>query len=147
MSKCSKERATGSLAGYFDTEFKILRGTYVDPISMRRQARIEAKKKNIVNKPFVSMYRPKDPYDEKLENFFAKNVDLFIYLLVKAKVRSLEPSVEDLKILILVNPNIANKRNHRKKNQTSKSIQLKKEPVMGIFSSIHCSLIQSFFSS
>lgn len=62
MSKCSKERATGSLAGYFDTELKVLRGNYVDPISMRRQARIEAKKKNIVNKPFVSMYRPKDPY-------------------------------------------------------------------------------------
>lgn len=62
MSKSSKERATGSLAGYFDTQFKLLPGSYIDPISMRRRARIEEKKKNIVNKPFVTMYRPKDPY-------------------------------------------------------------------------------------
>ena len=66
------------MAGYFDTEFKILRGTYVDPISMRRQARIEAKKKNIVNKPFVSMYRPKDPYEE-LEIFFTKLASLTLF--------------------------------------------------------------------
>lgn len=133
MSKCSKERATGSLAGYFDTEFKILRGTYVDPISMRRQARIEAKKKNIVNKPFVSMYRPKDPY-EKTRAFLPKNC-AYKYFLVKVKVHSLERSVEVLKILILVNRNIVNKRNHRKKNQISKSVQRKKEPVMGMFPS------------
>jgi hypothetical protein len=62
MSKCSKERSTGSMAGYFDNEFKILSGSYIDPISMRRQARLEEKKKNIVTKPFVSMYRPRDPY-------------------------------------------------------------------------------------
>ncbi len=61
MGKTSKQRTTGSLAGYFDTEFKLLSGPYVDPISMRRRARIEQKKKNIVNKPFVTMYRPKDP--------------------------------------------------------------------------------------
>ena len=61
MSKCSKERATGSMAGYFETEFKILAGAYVDPISLRRQARLEEKKKNIVTKPFVSMYRARDP--------------------------------------------------------------------------------------
>lgn len=61
MSKCSKDRATGSMAGYFDTEFKILSGSYIDPISLRRQARLEEKKKNIVNKPFVSMYRARDP--------------------------------------------------------------------------------------
>jgi hypothetical protein len=65
MSKNSKQRATGSLAGYFDTEFKLLTGPYLDPISMRRKARIEQKKKNIVNKPFVTMYRPKDPYEKK----------------------------------------------------------------------------------
>jgi hypothetical protein len=62
MSKCSKDRSTGSMAGYFDNEFKALTGSYVDPVSMRRQARIEEKKKNIVTKPFVSMYRPRDPY-------------------------------------------------------------------------------------
>ena len=62
MSKCSKERSTGSMAGYFDTEFKILPASYVDPISLRRRARIEEKKKNIVNKPFVSMYRAREPY-------------------------------------------------------------------------------------
>jgi len=62
MSKGSKERSTGSLAGYFETEFKILPGSYIDPISMRRKARIEEKKKNIVTKPFISMYRPKEPY-------------------------------------------------------------------------------------
>lgn len=62
LTKCSKERSTGSMAGYFDNEFKILSSTYIDPISMRRQARIEEKKKNIVPKPFVTMYRPRDPY-------------------------------------------------------------------------------------
>lgn len=62
MSKSSKQRSTGSLAGYFEKEFKPLTGPYVDPISMRRRARIEEKKKNITNKPFVTMYRPKDPY-------------------------------------------------------------------------------------
>ncbi|CAF4523257.1 unnamed protein product, partial [Rotaria magnacalcarata] len=61
MSKSSKQRATGSLAGYFDTQFKLLPGSYVDPISMRRKARMEEKKKNIVSKPFVTMFRPKDP--------------------------------------------------------------------------------------
>lgn len=66
MSKCSKERSTGSMAGYFDTEFKILPASYVDPISLRRKARIEEKKKNIVNKPFVTMYRPRDPYVGKI---------------------------------------------------------------------------------
>ena len=50
MTKSSKQRTTGSLAGYFDTQFKLLPGAYVDPISMRRRARIEEKKKNIVNK-------------------------------------------------------------------------------------------------
>ena len=64
MSKSSKERATGSSAGYFDTQFKLLPGSYVDPISMRRKARMEEKKKNIVTKPFVTMYRPRDPYVE-----------------------------------------------------------------------------------
>jgi hypothetical protein len=68
LSKSSKQRSTGSLAGYFDTQFKLLPGSYIDPISMRRRARIEEKKKNIVNKPFVSMYRPRDPYVEK-KNF------------------------------------------------------------------------------
>jgi len=62
LTKGSKERTTGSMAGYFETEFKILSGSYIDPISMRRRARIEEKKKNIVTKPFVSMYRAKDPY-------------------------------------------------------------------------------------
>jgi hypothetical protein len=62
MGKSSKERSTGSMAGYFDTEFKILPGSYVDLISMRRKARIEEKKKNIVTKPFITMYRPKEPY-------------------------------------------------------------------------------------
>jgi hypothetical protein len=65
MSKSSKERATGSLAGYFDNQFKLLPGSYIDPISMRRKARLEEKKKNIVNKPFITMYRPKDPYVKK----------------------------------------------------------------------------------
>jgi hypothetical protein len=64
MSKSSKERSTGSMAGYFDTEFKILPGSYIDPMSMRRQARNEEKKKNIVAKPFVYTYRSKDPYVE-----------------------------------------------------------------------------------
>ncbi|CAF1255227.1 unnamed protein product [Rotaria magnacalcarata] len=68
MSKSSKQRATGSLAGYFDTQFKLLPGSYVDPISMRRKARMEEKKKNIVSKPFVTMFRPKDP--EGLGSFF-----------------------------------------------------------------------------
>lgn len=62
MTKSSKERSTGSMAGYFDNQFKILPGSYIDPISMRRKARLEEKKKNIVPKPFVSMYRAKDPY-------------------------------------------------------------------------------------
>lgn len=62
MTKGSKERSTGSMAGYFDNEFKIIPGSYVDPVSMRRKARIEEKKKNIVPKPFVSMYRPNNPY-------------------------------------------------------------------------------------
>jgi len=70
MSKSSKQRSTGSLAGYFDTEFKLLSGAYLDPISMRRKARIEQKKKNIVTKPFVTMYRPKDPYETNLKNNF-----------------------------------------------------------------------------
>ncbi len=65
MSRNTKQRATGSLAGYFDTQFKLLSGAYIDPISMRRKARIEQKKKNIVNKPFVTMYRPKDPYEKR----------------------------------------------------------------------------------
>lgn len=64
LSKSSKERSTGSMAGYFDKEFKILPGKYIDPVSMRRQARIEEKKKNIVAKPFITTYRPKDPYVE-----------------------------------------------------------------------------------
>ena len=50
------------MAGYFDPEFKILPGSYIDPISLRRKARLEEKKKNIVTKPFVSMYRARDPY-------------------------------------------------------------------------------------
>lgn len=62
MTKCSKQRTTGSLAGYFDQQYKLLPGSYIDPISMRRRARIEEKKKNITNKPFVTMFRPKDPY-------------------------------------------------------------------------------------
>ncbi|UJR25909.1 hypothetical protein I4U23_007257 [Adineta vaga] len=62
MSKSSKPRSTGSMAGYFDNEFKTLPGIYIDPVSMRRRARMEEKKKNIVSKPFVSMYRARDPY-------------------------------------------------------------------------------------
>lgn len=62
MSKSSKERTTGSLAGYFETEFKPLRASYIDPVSMRRQARMEEKKRNIVSKPFVTMYTAQDPY-------------------------------------------------------------------------------------
>jgi hypothetical protein len=62
MVKGSKQRSTGTMAGYFETQFKILPGSYIDPLSMRRRARIEEKKKNIVTKPFISMYRPKDPY-------------------------------------------------------------------------------------
>ena len=50
------------MAGYFDNEFKILPGSYIDPVSMRRRARMEEKKKNIVTRPFVSMYRARDPY-------------------------------------------------------------------------------------
>ena len=74
MSKSSKERSTGSLAGYFDTQFKLLPGSYVDPISMRRKARIEEKKKNIVNKPFVTMYRPRDPLcNERKGSLFDRN--------------------------------------------------------------------------
>ncbi|CAF1195611.1 unnamed protein product [Rotaria sordida] len=68
MTRCSKQRSTGSLAGYFDTQFKLLPGSYIDPISMRRKARNEAKKKNIVNKPFVTMYQPQDP--EGLGSFY-----------------------------------------------------------------------------
>lgn len=62
LTKGSKERSTGSMAGYFDSEFKVIPGSYIEPISLRRKARLEEKKKNIVTKPFVSMYRPKDPY-------------------------------------------------------------------------------------
>ncbi|CAF1169496.1 unnamed protein product [Adineta ricciae] len=68
MSKSSKERSTGSMAGYFETEFKPLRASYIDPISMRRQARNEEKKRNIVSRPFVTMSRAKDP--EGLGSFF-----------------------------------------------------------------------------
>jgi len=50
------------LAGYFETEFKLLPGSYIDSVSMRRRARMEEKKKNIVSRPFVSMYRARDPY-------------------------------------------------------------------------------------
>jgi len=78
LSKSSKQRSTGSLAGYFDTQFKLLPGSYIDPISMRRRARIEEKKKNIVNKPFVSMYRPKDPYVKKhLFSWKFKSISIF----------------------------------------------------------------------
>ena len=69
MSKSSKERSTGSMAGYFDSELKLLPGSYVDPISMRRRARMEEKKKNIVSRPFVTMYRPKDPYVKSIAPF------------------------------------------------------------------------------
>ena len=65
MSRSSKQRTTGSFAGYFENEFKIIPGAYVDPISMRRQARLAEKKKNIVSKPFVTMYRPNDPFVDK----------------------------------------------------------------------------------
>jgi len=68
LSRGSKERSTGSLAGYFDKEFKILPGSYVDPISMRRKMRLKEKEKNIVNKPFVTMYRTRSP--EGLGSFF-----------------------------------------------------------------------------
>ena len=68
MSKSSKERSTGSMAGYFETEFKPLRASYIDPISMRRQARNEEKKRNIVSRPFVTMSRAKDPYVIRREN-------------------------------------------------------------------------------
>ncbi|CAF4873541.1 unnamed protein product [Rotaria socialis] len=61
MSKSSKERSTGSMAGYFDKDYKILPASYVDPVSLRRKARLEEKKKNIVTKPFVSMYRARSP--------------------------------------------------------------------------------------
>ncbi|CAF0944434.1 unnamed protein product [Adineta steineri] len=61
MSRGFKPRSTGSLAGYFENEFKLLPGSYIDPIQMRRRARMEEKKKNIVNKPFVSMYRARSP--------------------------------------------------------------------------------------
>lgn len=61
MTRASKERSTGSMAGYFEKDFKMLPGIYVDPISMRRKARMEEKKKNIVTKPFVTMYRARDP--------------------------------------------------------------------------------------
>lgn len=63
LSKGSKERTTGSLAGYFDQQYKILPASYIDPVSLRRKARLEEKKKNIVTKPFVSMFRANDPYD------------------------------------------------------------------------------------
>ena len=62
LSKGSKERSTGSLAGYFDKELKILPSSYIDPVSLRRKTRLEEKKKNIVTKPFVSMYRTRSPY-------------------------------------------------------------------------------------
>jgi hypothetical protein len=52
---------------------------------------------------------------------------------VKVKVRSMELSVVLSKILIQQNQNIANKKNHQKKNQISKQIHQKKEPVMGTF--------------
>jgi hypothetical protein len=68
LSKSSKERSTGSMAGYFDTEFKPMRASYIDPVSMRRQDRMKEKKKNIVTRPFVSMYRPKDPYVKRILN-------------------------------------------------------------------------------
>jgi hypothetical protein len=73
MSKGSKERSTGSMAGYFDNEFKTIPGSYIDPMSMRRRARIEEKKKNIVTKPFVSMYRPNDPYVKRFFLMLNKN--------------------------------------------------------------------------
>lgn len=62
LTKGAKERTTGSMAGYFDQEYKILPASYVDPISLRRKHRLEEKKKNIVTKPFVSMFRARDPY-------------------------------------------------------------------------------------
>ena len=62
LSKGSKERSTGSLAGYFDNEFKIYPGSYIENLSLRRKARLEEKKKNIVSKPFISMFRARDPY-------------------------------------------------------------------------------------
>ncbi|CAF0948500.1 unnamed protein product [Rotaria sp. Silwood1] len=68
MTKGSKERSTGSMAGYFDTEYKIVPGSYIDPISLRRKGRLEEKKKNIVTKPFVSMYRARSP--EGLGSFY-----------------------------------------------------------------------------
>ena len=71
MSKSTKDRTTGSMAGYFDTEFKTLSGEYIEPISMRRKARLEEKKKNIVTKPFVSMYRARDPYVKFLDETFS----------------------------------------------------------------------------
>jgi hypothetical protein len=45
----------------------------------------------------------------------------------------MELSVVLSKILIQQNQNIANKKNHQKKNQISKQIHQKKERVMGTF--------------
>lgn len=77
MTKGSKTRSTGSMAGYFDNEFKIIPGSYVEPISMRRKARLEEKKKNIVPKPFVSMYRPKSPQVKQKNNNNKEKIDCF----------------------------------------------------------------------
>ena len=77
------------MAGYFDTQFKLLPGSYVDPISMRRKARMEEKKKNIVTKPFVTMYRPRDPYVAQQRAFLRAKTRMYRSLSAKGEARSM----------------------------------------------------------
>ncbi|CAF0752051.1 unnamed protein product, partial [Didymodactylos carnosus] len=102
LSRGSKIRSTGSLAGYFDKEFKIIPGSYVDPISMRRKMRLKEKEKNIVKKSFVTMYRARSP--EGLGSFYGtfqgpiKDIDP-----TKSKYRERPKKVAE-KINFKVNP-------------------------------------------
>ena len=59
----TKKKVTGLQDGYFSKKFDRVfeKEAYSDPISNRRRERMEASKKNIVNKPFYTFHGEKKP--------------------------------------------------------------------------------------
>lgn len=58
-----KDRSTGLQDGFFTKNFIRVfeKEAYSDPISLRRKERIQEKKKNITEKPFITFYGEKKP--------------------------------------------------------------------------------------
>ena len=58
-----KDRVTGLQDGYFTKQFPRVfeKEAYSDPIGRRRRERVEALKKNVVNKPFITFHGEKNP--------------------------------------------------------------------------------------